>query len=260
MSGLDSTVLEDLGTIIVGTSCEYHDVLVSTNDLVKERADTGAREGLVVVSGSQTKGRGRQNRSFSSPPGGLYLSILLRPDIGPDAVSALPLIMGLAVSKAISTSAGIESELKWPNDVNIKGKKVCGILVESSVKGDRVEHVIIGIGINANTTPSDLPNGIRGTATTIRTEAGREISLVDLLRDLVCFLDMHYTKFISGGTEDLLDQWSERSTTLGKEVRIVSSGVTFSGKALGIDQTGALMIETQGELRRVDFGDCQHLE
>ncbi len=260
MSGLSGSILDDLGTSIVGSSFEYHETVASTNDIVRERAEKGAREGLVIASSSQTEGRGRLNRAFSSPVGGLYLSVLLRPDIGPDGISTLPLMAGLAVSKAISTSTGLESELKWPNDVNIRGRKVCGILVESSVKGEKLDQVIIGIGINANTLPDDLPVEIRGRASSLRAESGKEVSIVDLLRDLVCFLDMQYLKFISGGTEELLDQWSERASTLGKDVRISDSSGSFTGKALGVDQTGALMVRTGEGLRRVDSGDCQHLD
>jgi len=259
MSRLDGSALDDIQTSIVGTSFEFHPEADSTNDLVRERADEGAREGLVIAAGSQVKGRGRMNRSFSSPVGGLYLSILLRPDLEPHVLSTLPLIAGLTISKAISTSSGIPSELKWPNDVNINGRKVCGILLESSVKGEKIEYVIIGIGINVNTLPGDLPDEIRERTTSLMGETGSEISFRDLLRDLICFLDMHYIRFLSGGTIGLLDQWSERSSTIGREVRITGSGGSFTGKALGIDQTGALMVRTQGELRRVDSGDCQHI-
>jgi len=248
--------VKGLTTRTIGRIIHFHDVVTSTNELAREMAEGGAREGTVIIANSQSEGKGRNERRFHSPRGGIYLSIVLRPSLGPDEISVLPLVMGLAVSKAIQCTTFTEARLKWPNDVLIDGKKVSGIMTRSSVKGRNVEHVIVGIGINVNTSLDDLPEDIRQSSTSLRDVSGTDIDPNQFARDLLYFLDLVYSQFIDGQKEDLLDQWSSRSDTIGEEVRVLTSGGDVFGRALGLDQTGALVVRTDSGLERISSGDC----
>jgi BirA family transcriptional regulator, biotin operon repressor / biotin---[acetyl-CoA-carboxylase] ligase len=259
MTGLDERSLSGISTSLIGRDVEFFSEVTSTNILAKERAEDGCKEGLVIISSKQTGGKGRSNRTFVSPDGGLYLSVVLRPDQELSNMSILPLLAGLAVSKAISTTVLRESSLKWPNDVLMGGKKVCGILVESGVKGDKLEYVVIGIGINVNITMDQFPAELQEKASTLKEIIGDDVDLVELLRDLIYFLEILYGRFIEGEIDHILEKWSERSSTLGKQVRIQTSGGSMEGKALGVDQTGALMLKIDGSLHRIDVGDVEHL-
>jgi len=259
MRTLDKSSLIGLTTSIIGSEVEFLGEVASTNSVAKERAQDKCKEGLIVVASSQNRGRGRLDRSFISPEGGLYLSVVLRPEPSQTPVSLLPLLAGLAVSKSISTTVLKETSLKWPNDVLMEGKKVCGVLVESSFKGDKLDHVVIGIGINVNSSTDQLPEDIRERATTIKDITGNKVDMEILLRDLISFLDILYGRFKRGEMESILDQWSERSSTIGKQVRVNTGKETLEGKALGLDQSGALMISVEGSLQRVDIGDVEHI-
>ncbi len=257
---VDPSCTEGLTTRIIGTVINFYDSVTSTNDLALELARGGCDEGIVVVARSQTSGRGREGRKFHSPEGGLYLSAVLRPDATPVEAAPLPLIFCMAVSKAVGCTMLVETSLKWPNDVLLKGRKLCGILHESSVKGGRLEYLVTGIGINANSTSSDLPEELLANTTTLREELGRQVDMNELLRNVLYFMDLEYTRFLDGQTRILLDQWSERSSTVGKEVKVAAADGEMTGKALGVDQTGALMISSMGTIHRIGYGDCQHLD
>ncbi|MBN1389635.1 MAG: biotin--[acetyl-CoA-carboxylase] ligase [Candidatus Thermoplasmatota archaeon] len=251
--------LRGVGTGIIGRHLEIIDNVTSTNDIARERAKAGCREGLIIVARSQSDGKGRMGRNFHSPEGGLYLSIVLRPDAPPYLASTLPLLAGLAVSKSISTTLMLKTSLKWPNDVLIDGRKVSGILAESSIKGDRLEYVIIGIGINVNFPMTDLPQELWECAWTLRDASGSMVDMEELLRNLVCFLENLYNRFMEGDVGPILEEWSDRSETLGRLVRVRTPSSELEGTALGLDQTGALLISIDGLLHRIDSGDVEHL-
>jgi BirA family biotin operon repressor/biotin-[acetyl-CoA-carboxylase] ligase len=257
---LDGNSLHGIETSIIGRDVEFLGEVTSTNILARERAEKGCREGLVLVASSQTSGKGRLDREFHSPEGGLYLSIVLKPKILPSQSGIIPLMAGLAVSKAISTTVMRETSLKWPNDVMMDGKKICGILNQAAVKGEGVEYLIIGIGINVNSTLEQLPDKIQGSAGTLKELTSKEIDMKDLFRNLICFLDMLYLQFLSGDISTILDSWSERSSTVGKHVKVRSGSNIIEGKALGLDQSGALLLGTENSLQRVEVGDVEHLE
>lgn len=248
-----------LTTRTIGREVEFHGSLPSTNARASEMASEGCREGTVIIAGEQTQGAGRMGRSFSSPPGGLYLSVVLRPAVPPEQISSLPLIFGLSVAKAIGCTVSLNTELKWPNDVLIGGKKVCGILSTSTVSKAKVDHVVIGVGINANTKVTDLPQALAGSATTLHDVLGRELDLEELTKNLLYFMDLHYSQFIDGRTAELLEEWSSRSSTLKGMVRVETGSGTIEGMALGIDHAGALLVKTDDSISRVPSGDCVHL-
>lgn len=248
-----------LTTRLIGSVINFHDEVTSTNDVAREMAKGDAREGTVVMARSQTGGMGRLGRPFSSPVGGLYLSVILRPNMALGEISPLPLVVGLSVSKAIQCNTFKEASLKWPNDVQIEGKKVAGILVTSSAKGEKADHVIVGIGINLNTKIKDLPEDLQNIAGSLKEVTGNHIDPNEFTRDLLYFLDLHYSMFMEGQGESLMDQWVSRSSTIGTDVEVTTSNGYVRGKAIGIDQTGALVLQTKSGMARVDSGDCTSL-
>jgi len=252
-----ASILE--GTTCRRMACRIHDLdeVGSTNAVAADLAREGAPEGTVVLARCQTSGKGRSGRSWSSPEGGLYLSVILRPDVALSQVTVLPILASLAVSKAISTSTGMVSSVKWPNDVLIGTRKVCGILSESTIMGERIEFLILGIGLNVNTLPDDLPPG--SVATSLRTELGRQVDIGEVARDLMYMLDMLYSRFLDGQSEAILAEWTDRSSTIGSDVVVNTSHGNVEGKAMGLDGSGALILKQGPRLVRIDHGDCMNL-
>jgi len=260
VQGKRSILLGGLTTRTIGRHLEVFDALPSTNRLAMELASKGCREGTVIMAKAQTEGTGRMGRSFASPLGGLYLSVVLRPKIAPELISPLPLVFGLSAAKAIGCTAMVNALVKWPNDVIVNGKKVCGILSLSTSSKGRLDSVIAGIGINVNSKVSDLPEELSTSATTLRDESGHDIDMEELLRNLMYFMDLHYSMFLEQQTDALLNEWSERSCTLKRRVRMDMGTGTVEGTALGVDRTGALLVRTEDGISVVSTGDCIHLD
>jgi BirA family biotin operon repressor/biotin-[acetyl-CoA-carboxylase] ligase len=225
----------------------------STMDAARELAKKGAEEGTIVIAEVQTRGRGRLSREWLSPEGGIYFTIILRPRISPAYAPRINLMAGIAVAVTIKELYGLKAGLKWPNDVLIAGKKVCGILAEMDAETDVVNFVNVGIGINANVS---IPR-FEITATSLKDALGREISRKEFLSALVVEIERWLPLLMKA---DLLEEWRRLSATLGKEVRVTSLGEEVMGRAIDIDATGALIVKDEdGSLRTVLVGDCIHL-
>lgn len=225
--------------------------------MAEELARQGVAEGMVVISERQTKGRGRKGRSWASPAGeGVYLSIILRPNLRPTQALQISLIAGVAVSKAITRVTPLQPRIKWPNDITIGGKKVGGILIEMSSETDRVNHVILGIGINVNTQRSLLPEPIRGIATSLAAECGEYVSRVRLLQCLLAEFEMLYSEFLKSGFDTMREEWKALDNTIGSWVKVSSGDEEMEGEALDIDREGFLLIrKADGEVKRIISGD-----
>jgi BirA family biotin operon repressor/biotin-[acetyl-CoA-carboxylase] ligase len=225
----------------------------STMDAARELAKRGAREGTIVIAEVQTRGRGRLTREWLSPEGGIYFTIVLRPRISPAYAPRINLMAGIAVAVTIKELYGLEAQLKWPNDVLIEGKKVCGILAEMDAETDVLNFVNVGIGINVNTS---IPR-FEKTATSLKDALGREISRKEFLSALVVEIERWLPLLMKA---DLLKAWRRLSATLGEEIRVMSLGEEVTGQAMDIDTTGALLVKDKaGSLRTVLVGDCIHL-
>jgi BirA family transcriptional regulator, biotin operon repressor / biotin---[acetyl-CoA-carboxylase] ligase len=231
----------------------YFPEIGSTMDVARQLARQGADEGTVVIAESQSRGRGRLDREWISPRGGIYLTMILRPPIGPTYAPRISLMASLAVASTIRSLYGIEAGLKWPNDVLIAGGKVCGILAEMEADVDRVKFVNVGIGMNANAPVSHFET----RATSLKAAVGRDISRKELLSALLLEIERQQSRLLE---PELLEQWRRLSETLGKEVSIVTPGQVVAGQAIDIDDTGALLIRTvDGVLTKVVAGDCVHV-
>jgi BirA family biotin operon repressor/biotin-[acetyl-CoA-carboxylase] ligase len=234
------------------------DVLESTNTTLRELAQAGEPEGTVVVAEEQRAGRGRLGRGWSSPRGGLWFSVLLRPPVPPAEAPKLPLLAGIAVVEALERHLGIRARLKWPNDVLVQGRKLCGILSESRSDG-RLEYVILGTGINANFLVSALPEELRRTAITVREVLRAPVDRMALLRALLNELDAGYSDFRAGRSADIAARWKGLSDTLGRTVRVETATGVLEGVAVDVDGRGALVVRTPDGTATVSSGDCVHL-
>ncbi|MGQ9546883.1 MAG: biotin--[acetyl-CoA-carboxylase] ligase [Dehalococcoidia bacterium] len=231
----------------------YFREISSTMDAARELAKKGAEEGTIVVAEVQTRGQGRLSREWLSPQGGIYFTLILRPKISPAYAARVSLMAAVAVAATIRKLFGLKAEVKWPNDVLVEGRKVCGILAEMGAEMDVVNFVNVGIGINANTSLAQFSQ----TATSLKEVLGREISRREFLRALLAQIERRRALLMKA---DLLQEWKRLSATLNKHVRIVSPGEVMVGQAIDIDTTGALIIrERNGSLKKAIAGDCTHL-
>ncbi|MCS7112006.1 MAG: biotin--[acetyl-CoA-carboxylase] ligase [Ignisphaera sp.] len=235
---------------------EYMKECSSTQDVVDLLAREGAPEGTTVVCEKLSRGRGRLGRRWEAGEGGLWFTILLRPP-SIKSLQLLSLAGGVSVAKSIRELFNIDARVKWPNDVIINERKVCGILIEARAEADRMQYVMIGIGINVNNT---LPQDLQSTAITIKSIVGVDVPRAPLLKSTIRGVDSFYRKLLEGVSVDIVREWSLYSSTIGRRVKAVTPDVEIEGVAVGLDEDGALMIEIEGrEVRKVIVGDIIHL-
>lgn len=242
---------------VVGRDIQVFQRTTSTNDVIERLARDGVREGAVVFAEAQTHGRGRLGRKWTSPQGkGLWFSVLLRPDLRPQAVTQLTIAAATALVRAIATTTGLVPAIKWPNDVLLQGKKVAGVLTELSAEVDHVKYVILGIGVDVNLALEDFPSELRPIATSLKLEAGRHISRADLASAILRELDHDYGRIRRGQFAQLADEWQEHCTTLNSNVTIRLGPRIIIGRAESLDDDGAMLVRTEhGHLERIIGGD-----
>jgi BirA family transcriptional regulator, biotin operon repressor / biotin---[acetyl-CoA-carboxylase] ligase len=251
-------LLSRLGkTKVIGRDIRVFEQTTSTSDVIEKLARDGVKEGAVVFAESQTKGRGRLGRKWVSPARkGLWLSVLLRPDLRPQETTQLTVAAATALWRAIHSQTGLKPEIKWPNDILIYGRKTAGILTELSAELDRVKHVILGIGVDVNLNASEFPPELRKTATSLKIEAGRVISRSELAVALLRELDRDYARICSGAFAAVADEWETYCTTIGHRVAIRVGDRQIRGCAESLGEDGALLLRTEhGHLERISGGD-----
>jgi BirA family transcriptional regulator, biotin operon repressor / biotin---[acetyl-CoA-carboxylase] ligase len=242
-------------TKIIGRDIRVFEETTSTNDVIEKLARDGVKEGAVVFAESQTKGRGRLGRKWSSPTHqGLWFSILLRPKLTPQETTQLTVASATALRRAIKKVTGVSADIKWPNDLLIGGKKVVGILTEMSAEVDRVRHVILGIGVDVNQT--DFPPELRAIATSLKAESGEETSRAELAVEILRELDFDYARICGGKFAAVADEWEAGCGTIGQSVSVQMGVRRIRGVAEALDDDGALLVRTEhGHLERVIGGD-----
>ena len=246
-----TSITSNLETHFVGRRVIYYPTLTSTMEVAKREARQGAAEGTVVIAGEQTAGRGRKNRAWLSPRGSIALSIILYPSVV--YLPYLIMLASLAVVHSIEAVTGLQPQVKWPNDVLVNGKKVCGILVENRVRRNIVDYAIIGIGVNVNLRLSRFPE-ILPTATSLSDELGRDISQLDLIRRLLVEIERLYLALPAG--ESIYQEWRHSLVTLGKKVQVRSGKTIYEGIAESIDRDGSLLLRhLDGSLTKIVAGD-----
>jgi BirA family biotin operon repressor/biotin-[acetyl-CoA-carboxylase] ligase len=240
-----------LNTKFVGRQLYYYRRLATTMKTARELVKKGADEGTVVIAGTQTAGRGRIGRTWLSPEGSLAMSVILKPSL--DKLSQLVMIASLAVVRAIKNVAGLETQIKWPNDVLVKGKKVCGILIENEVKGGKVNFAIIGIGININFEPLAFPE-IAEIATSLSHELGTELSKIELTSALLSELEQLYLEAQAGAP--IYREWQKNMETLGRRIQVNTGKTVEQGKAETVTESGNLILRrTDGSIAEIAAGD-----
>ncbi len=233
-------------------SIEYHETITSTNDRARELAAGGAEE-VAVLADEQTGSRGRLERAWNAPPGGVWVSIVRRPEVPPARAPLFTLAASVATARA-AREAGVDAHIKWPNDVVVpvgdegEYRKLVGILTEMEAEADRIGWIVVGIGVNADVDAGELPGG----ATSIREEVGdfdRRLFVQRLLELFYGYSDL----------EGVVPDWRDLALTLGQRVRVELADEEIVGEAVDVTETGALVVETDGERRQVTAGDCEHL-
>ncbi|HTY91273.1 MAG TPA: biotin--[acetyl-CoA-carboxylase] ligase [Methanocella sp.] len=248
-----SEVRYGLQTKLLGRKVIHLNSTGSTNVVARQVAERGVEEGTVVIAETQSRGKGRLGRKWITKPGGLWMSVILKPAIDPMHAPSITLLAAVSVTKALR-GAGLEAVIKWPNDVLVNGKKICGILTEMSAETDIVNFIILGIGVNVN---NDVP---LETATTMKAELGREIDRVKFTQSLLETLEEDYLAFKDKGFTPILWSWRRYSDTLGRPVEVTYQDEVITGLAQDVDEDGSLLVKTgDGSIRKIVSGDCKHL-
>lgn len=250
-------LLEGLDTKRVGRSIFFKRSVGSTNSWASKFAKLGACDGTVFLAESQTAGRGRLKRKWVSPAGGLWFSVVLRPRLKLTEAFGLVFVASLAVAEVLEELYGLKTQVKWPNDVLVNAKKVCGILAETKLESKNVEYVVVGVGINANFgVKKSLPEDLWKTATSLEDELGRKIELEMLFKALLEKLERLRDVFLEKGFCVVLDEWKKYAGFLGCQVDVVSMDERLAGLALDVDSSGSLVLKLgDGTVKHVFAGD-----
>ena len=234
----------------------YFDTIDSTNTKAQELAEKGYPSGTLVVADKQESGKGRRGRSWVSPSGtGIFMTLMIKPDINPNNASMLTLVAALAVAKAITSVTGEKAMIKWPNDIVVNGKKVCGILTEMNAQFDYINHIVVGIGINVHN--ESFPEEISQMASSLMIEAGgKRFHRAQIIAETMSYFEQYYDTFLK--TQDLsalVREYDELLVNMNKAVRVLDPKEPFDGKAMGITPKGELIVDTWESRKLVSSGE-----
>jgi BirA family biotin operon repressor/biotin-[acetyl-CoA-carboxylase] ligase len=247
-------ITRDLNTDVLGRRVIYYERIGSTNDAARQLADTGEPEGTLVLADEQTAGRGRLGRSWIAPArSSLLMSLILRPELTPAHVSRATMAVALGACNAMRAETGLHTQIKWPNDLLVRGKKCAGILAESGIVGEKLEYVIVGIGVNVNFVAA-MVEGIPRDATSIADELGQSFPRAHLARAILREIESSYVRLRAGA--ELRDEYKHRLATLDQPLRAQTARGTVEGIATDIDENGALLIRrADGSIVQLVAGD-----
>lgn len=255
---LPQEIQRGLSTNYVGKEIYYFPELKSTNIRAKEKALHGAEEiseGTLIVAERQSAGKGRLGREWFSPVGGIWFSVILYPQLSPSYISRITLMTAVAVVKSIKICTQIKSQIKWPNDILINEKKVCGILTEMSAELDIINWVVVGIGINVNIEHREFPEDIQENTISLKETSGKEISRVKLAQTFLQEFEKYYEILKRREFSSILKEWKLYSHTLGKKIRVDIGERIITGEAVDINEEGSLILKKEdGELLEIISG------
>jgi len=248
-----------LGTERFGRNIHYQVTCASTQPIAHQMAQAGAPDGSVVLCEEQTSGKGRLARAWSSAQGkGIWMSVIVRPDIPPTKAPQFTLVAAVAVTRAIEEVAGVRAEIKWPNDLLINGKKCTGILTELQTDIDRVQAIILGIGVNVNQQQADFPEEIQSLATSIRMVNGQPVDRAKLVARILQHLEIYSDMYVKHGFAPLKILWESYSCTLGRRIKATMIHQQIEGMALGITDEGILQVKTDdGQIHGIYSADIE---
>lgn len=240
-------IAEGLNTEFIGGRVYYYHSLESTNREARTLASGGVPGGSLVVAEEQVQGRGRMSRGWFSPKGlGIWCSLILRPEVQPGEAPPVTMLTAVAVASAVEKVAGVAPGIKWPNDLLVGGKKICGILTEMSAEMERVNFLVVGVGINVNTPLEDFPEELKEIATSLYRVKNEPISRLKLLKHFLREFECYYQRWINDGFGPILEEWKKRCVSLGCSVRVSTSREVWDGWAEDVDSDGALLVRMPG--------------
>jgi len=253
-------ITQNLNTKFLGKRVYYFDSTDSTQNFAMEIASNDKENGTVIISKKQTVGRGRMGRGWKSPTGGIWMSIIIHPKFDVSYTTLVPIATSLALCMAIEKILKIKPELKWPNDVTLKGKKVAGVLVDTSIVSNEIEYMIIGVGINFKIKPTELANAIKKTPNFygVTTLVKNDVNSLPLLHQFLYELENVFQMIDSKHIRKIVNQWTKRSSTIGRNVSIVTGNGSINGKAVKIDNDGALIISKGKKVEKILAGDIRY--
>ena len=253
-------ITQNLNTKFLGKRVYYFDSTDSTQNFAMKIASNDKENGTVIISKKQTMGRGRMKRKWKSPTGGIWMSIIIHPKFDVSYTTLVPIATSLALCMAIEKILKIKPELKWPNDVTLKGKKVAGVLVDTSIISNEIENVVLGIGINFKIKPHELASTIKKTPNFygVATLVKKNERALPLVHQFLYELENVFQLINSRRIKKIKSEWTKRSSTIGRNVSIITSEGNVNGKAVKIDSDGALIISKGKKAERILVGDITH--
>jgi BirA family biotin operon repressor/biotin-[acetyl-CoA-carboxylase] ligase len=256
-------ITSGLKTKMIGQHAYYFDSIDSTQNQALKMADEPANNGTVIIAAKQTGGKGRSGRKWISPKGGIWLSIILQPKFDISITTLFPIASALALSNALEKTLKISPELKWPNDLTIKGKKIAGMLVDVSLESNRIENMVLGVGINFDVDTKHIEKTLKDSSNfygvTSLSEQKNKIKPIQLVQTFLVELEKIYDLLNTKQTKKIISEWTKRSSTIGKNVVLDTRDGKIRGKALKIDEDGALVVSDNGKINRIIAGDIIHL-
>ena len=252
-------IKEDLNTEFLGNRIYYFNTIDTTQNFAMNIASKKNEDGSVVISKKQTGGKGRMNRKWKSPVGGIWMSIIIHPKFDITYATLVPIATSLAICIAIEKTLKINTKLKWPNDVTVKGKKVAGVLINASIISNQIENMVLGIGINFKINPNELKNSIKKTPNFygVATLVKKNQNMSPLIKQFLYELENVLQLINSGQIKKIINGWTKRSSTIGRNISILTNEGRISGKAIRIDNEGGLIISKGKKTDRVLVGDVK---
>ncbi|WP_168711807.1 biotin--[acetyl-CoA-carboxylase] ligase [Candidatus Nitrosotalea sp. TS] len=256
-------ISDGLQTETIGRKIYYFNTIDSTQNFALKLASKPHENGSIVISEQQTHGRGRRNRKWFSPRGGIWLSVLLKPNFEISQASLFPMLTSLALAIAIEKVLKLRPKLKWPNDLTLNNKKVAGILVDASIESNQIDYLVIGVGINFKIQPSTISKIVKNSGNfygiTTLVKKKEKADPILLLQSFLHELEQLYSKLVAGNLDGIKNEWEKRSSTIGRKVKISSSpSGEIKGMVIGIDDDGALLISSKGKTQRLLVGDISY--
>jgi len=256
-------ITSKLKTRVIGQHAYYFDTIDSTQNQALKMADDPVNNGTVIIAGKQTGGKGRSGRKWISPKGGIWLSIILQPKFDIAITTLFPIASALALSNALEKTFKILPELKWPNDLTIKGKKIAGMLVDVSLESNRIENLVLGVGINFDIDVKQIERTLKGSpnfyGVASLCEQKNKVKPIQLVQTFFVELEKIYDLLNTKQTKKIISEWTKRSSTIGKKVELDTIDGKIKGKAIKIDSDGALLVSDNNKIIRIIAGDIIHL-
>ncbi|KEQ57305.1 Bifunctional protein BirA [Marine Group I thaumarchaeote SCGC AAA799-E16] len=256
-------ITSGLKTKTIGQQAFYFDSTDSTQNQALKMAEESENNGAIIVAEKQTGGRGRSGRKWISPKGGIWFSVILHPKFDISITTLFPIASALALSIALEKTFNISPELKWPNDITIKGKKLAGMLVDVSLESNKIENLVLGVGINFDVDVKQIEKNLKGTpnfyGVASLNEQKTKIKPIELVQSFLTELEKIYKSLEAKQTRKIISEWTKRSSTIGKNVKLNTVDGEIKGKALRIDEDGALVVSNNKNSNRVIAGDIIHI-